>query len=77
MTLKTEVKEKVGTVTFFEATANSLSPLAISAVTTPPEPENPPATAPKAPKGKAPGFEVAGAIAALCALYLLCRKIRR
>ncbi len=91
MTLKTEVKEKVGTVTFFEATANSLSPLAISAVTTPPggpvaggpPAATPPApgetpgkpTAPK-PKGT-PGFEIAAAIAAISALYVVCRKIRR
>ncbi len=88
--LKTEVKEKVGTVTYFEAETNRLSPLAISAVTTPPggpiaggPGETPPApggttgkpTAPK-PKGT-PGFEIAAAIAAISALYVLGRKIRR
>ncbi len=83
MTLKTEVKEKDGTNTYFEATTNSLSPLAISAVVTPPggpvagappaatppgQGEIPSDTAPK-PKGT-PGFEGVITIAALSALYI-------
>ncbi len=88
-TLETKVKEKDGSVTYFEATTNALSPLAISAVVTPPAGHvvggpaatppmpggTPGAIAPR-PKGT-PGFEIAAAIAAISALYVLGRKIRR
>ncbi len=79
-----------GSVTFFEGTTNALSPLAISAVVTPPEgpvAEAPPAVTqpmpggtpgkatPPMPKGT-PGFEIATTIAVLSALYALWRKRR-
>ncbi|HWR26371.1 MAG TPA: PGF-pre-PGF domain-containing protein, partial [candidate division Zixibacteria bacterium] len=90
-TLETEVKEKDGSVTYFEGTTNALSPLAISAVAaapggpvagappaaTQPAPGEPPGKpAPPQPKGT-PGFEIAGVIAAISLLYVLGRKIRR
>ncbi len=87
MTLKTEVKEKDGTDTFFEATTNSLSPLAISAVVTPPGGPvagAPPAATPpgqgeipSAPKPKGtPGFEGVITIAAISALYIWRKRDR-
>ncbi len=86
--LKTEVKEKVGTVTYFEAETKAFSPLAIYAVATMPGgpiaggPEVPPPIKgetlgkPPMPKGT-PGFEIAAAIGAISLLYVLGRKIRR
>ncbi len=81
-TLKTEVKEKVDTVTYFEAETNRLSPLAISAAVS--APGGPVAGGPGATPGipgktstkpkSTPGFEIAAAIAALSALHMLWRK---
>ncbi len=87
-TLETKVKEKDGSVTYFEATTNALSPLAICAeaappegpvaavpsVSTPPMPgETPGKATPPQPKGT-PGFEIVLATAALCVLYILRRR---
>ncbi|HWR26372.1 MAG TPA: cytochrome c peroxidase [candidate division Zixibacteria bacterium] len=85
ITLETKVKEKDSSVTYFEGTTNALSPLAISAVASPPGGpvaggqsvivETPLASGtPDMPKGT-PGFEVLIAALAICALYMLRRKI--
>jgi hypothetical protein len=86
-TLETKVMENEGSITYFEATTNALSPLAISAVAappggpvaggpaaTPPMTGGTPGATPPMPKGT-PGFEALIAALAICALYMLRRKI--
>jgi PGF-CTERM protein len=85
--LETSQMRKDGTFTYFESKTTSLSPFAITAglkeeVVTPTPPSSPgetpvsqpPATPTPVPTKKSPGFEIALAVVAMLAVFVLGRR---